>query len=132
MTQKKIMVPIGPNMKDLNQVHHALALAERIQARVFFLRLDLPAGPKDRRMIWVEEALLDLINSARQAGLDVSYQVVRGDDLEEVVAIILKENINLVIIGTQDGDLERHLLKIRSVLPSQIIRVQEKENITYL
>ena len=36
--QKKIMVPLGPEIRDLKSVHYALAAAERLRATVIILR----------------------------------------------------------------------------------------------
>ena len=63
MLQKKILVPVGSSGKDLNSVHYAMALAERIRAQVFILQHGAVEATPHSITTWLDEALLDLITS---------------------------------------------------------------------
>ena len=60
--EKKILVPLGPEIRDLKSVHYALAAAERLQAAIIILRL---ADGHIERTPWIEETLTDLVANAR-------------------------------------------------------------------
>jgi K+-sensing histidine kinase KdpD len=128
--QERILVPLGPHNKDLKGVHHALALAERMQASVYVLLLE-SLEEQDDLMPW-EEALLELINNAREAGLAVSYHIAKGSFEEEVLAFILEEDIHLIVFGGDEAYMARSLLRIKSRAPVQIIQVEKKDNVNYL
>jgi K+-sensing histidine kinase KdpD len=129
--QERILVPLGPHNKDLKGVHHALALAERMQASVYILLLESLAD-RDDLLIWVQEALQDLINNAREAGLAVSYHIAKGSFEEEVLAFILEEGIDLIVFGGDEAYMAPSLLRIKSRAPVQIIQVKRKDNVNYL
>jgi K+-sensing histidine kinase KdpD len=128
--QERILVPLGPHNKDLKGVHHALALAERMQASVYVLLLESLADGEDL-MPW-EEAILELINNAREAGLAVSYHIAKGSFEEEVLAFILEEDIHLIVFGGDEAYMAPSLLRIKSRAPVQIIQVKKKDNVNYL
>ena len=131
MAAKKILVPLVPSAKGLKCVHYALSLAERLGAHVYILQQI--AGPaSDALSIWMDEALLDLINSARQAGLGVSHHITRRLFEEEIVELVRKEGIDVLVFGDDDGGGERLLLQIKPLISSQIIQVKEKVHIGYL
>ncbi|MFZ0612214.1 MAG: universal stress protein [Desulfobacterales bacterium] len=135
MLQKKILVPVGSSGKDLNSVHYALALAERLRAQVFILRHDavkMIQDSPDSIATWLEEALLDLINSARQAGLAVSHHIAHRELKDEIVDLVKDEGIDVVVFGADNGACERLTLQIKDLVPSQIIHVREKDHISYL
>ena len=78
MTQMKILVPCGPGGGDLKSVHHALALAERLQAHVLILQWREPPEDREPQSEWLGEALSDVIANARLAGLSLSHLTVTG------------------------------------------------------
>lgn len=125
MAQKNILVPLGPHTKDLTGVHHALALAKRIPARVFILKFEASEGGQTQG-IWVEEILRDLVASARQSGVSVSYHTARGSFEKEVIGFVGEEEINLVVLGKEGSEVERLLLETRMRVP-KIIQVSEKD-----
>ena len=132
MMQKKILVPVGSSGKDLNSVHYALALAERLRAQVYILQHDaVDASPKSIAT-WLDEALLDLINSARQAGLTVSHHIAHRELKEEIVGMVKDESIDVLVFGADNGVCEHLMLQIKDLVPSQIIQVREKDHINYL
>jgi len=75
---------------------------------------------------------LDLINSARQAGLMVSHHIGHRNLEEEIVGIVRDEGIDVVVFSEDDGAGERLVLQIKSLIPSQIIQVKGKDHISYL
>jgi len=130
MTQKKILVSLGPSAKDLKSVRYALALAERLQAQIYILQQVADTGSESSLSAWLGEALLDLINSARQTGLTMSYHIARGELSEEIINLIKTEGINLFVFGEEDGIGERLLTQIRASVPS--LKVKEKSYMNYL
>jgi nucleotide-binding universal stress UspA family protein len=131
--QKKILVPLGMDSKDLKGVYHALALAERMQARVIILRVEpQDAGNGGETEAWIKRVLLDLVNSATQQGLAVSYHIGHGLFEEEVFRLLTEENIDLVVFGSEEKQIAQSLLRIRSRIPIQIIQVKEKSNVNYI
>jgi len=132
MLQKKILVPVGSSEKDLSSVHYALALAERLRAQVFILRHDAVDASPNSIATWLDEALLDLINSARQAGLTVSHHIAHRELKEEIVGLVKDENIDVLVFGVDNGACEHLMLQIKDLVPSQIIHVREKDRINYL
>ena len=83
VSQKRILVPLGPQSKDLKGVYHALALAERMKAKVLILQIE-NQNDENEADVWKEEVLLDLVNTATQEGLVVSHHIVNGP-LEKVI-----------------------------------------------
>jgi nucleotide-binding universal stress UspA family protein len=132
MLQKKILVPVGSSGKDLSSVHYALALAERLQAQVYILRHDAVDVSPNSIASWLDEALLDLINSARQAGLTVSHHIAHRELKEEIVGLVRDETIDVLVFGSDKGACEHLMLQIKDLVPSQIIQVREKDHISYL
>jgi len=132
MSPKKIMVPLVPSAKDLKSVHYAMSLAERLSAHVYILQQADASGLDNPLSLWMGEALLDLINSARQAGLVVSHHISHRFLEEEIVGIVRDEGIDVVVFSEDDGAGERLVLQIKSLIPSQIIQVKGKDHISYL
>jgi hypothetical protein len=131
MSPKKILVPLALSARDLKSVHYAMSLAERLCANVYILQQ--VADPASGTLsVWMGEALLDLINSARQAGLMVSHHITRRLFEEEIVGLVHSEGIDVLVFGDDDGAGERLLLQIKPLIPSQIIQVKEKDHISYL
>ncbi len=131
-SQKKILVPLVPSGKDLKSVHYALSLAERLHAQVYILQLAPARGVPNPLAVWLDEALLDLINSARQAGLSVSHHIGHRALEEEILGLVKDEGIDVLVFGQDDGACERLLLQIKPLVASQIIQVKEKDHINYL
>lgn len=133
VSQKKILVPLSMENKDLKGVYHALALAKRMQARVIILKVEpQDAENGDEMEGWTKRLLMDLVNSATEEGLVVSYHIGRGRFEEEVFSLLTEEKIDLVVFGSDEKQVERSLLQIRSRIPIQIIQVKEKDHAHYL
>jgi hypothetical protein len=131
MSQKKILVPLWPSRKDLKSVHYALSLAKRLQAQIYILQGAAVTGFENPLSGWLEEALLDLINSARQAGLTVSHHIAYRELEVEIVGLVKEEGIDVLVFGGDDQVCERLLLQVKPLVPSQIIQVKEKDHIDY-
>lgn len=132
MSPKKILVPLLPTAKDLKSVHYAMSLAERLYAQVYILQQACVSGSDNPLSTWVGEALLDLINSARQAGLAVSHHITHRLLEEEIVGLVRNEGIDVLVFGDDSGAGERLVLQIKPLIPSQIIQVKGKDHISYL
>jgi hypothetical protein len=132
MSPKKILVPLVPSVKDLKSVHYAMSLAERLYAHVYILQQAAVSDLDNPLSIWMAEALLDLINSARQAGLTVSHHITHRHLEEEIVGLVREEGIDVLVFGDDDMAGERLLLQIKPLIPSQIIQVKGKNHISYL
>lgn len=132
MFQKKILVPLGRSGRDLKSVHYALSLAERLQSQIYILQQAPIASIDNQFSNWLEEALLDLINSARQAGLTVSHHITHRELKDEIVDLVIAEDIDLLVFSLDDALSERLLLQVKPLIPTQIIQVKEKNHISYL
>jgi nucleotide-binding universal stress UspA family protein len=121
-----------PSAKDLKSVHYALSLAERLDAQVYILQQAAASGLDNPLSMWMGEALLDLINSARQAGLMVSHHITHRLLEEEIVGLARNEGIDVVVFGDDDAAGERLVWQIKPLIPSQIIQVKGKDHISYL
>ena len=122
--QKKIMVPLGPEIRHLKSVHYALAAAERLHAAVIILRL---ADGRKERPRWLEEALTDLVTSARLAGLSLTIVEVNGVPEREVANVAHHERIDLLVFSDDQRRLERNVLELEPRLENVIIQVREKD-----
>ena len=111
MSPKKILVPLVPSAKDLESVHYALSLAERLSAHVYILQQAAASSLDNPLSIWMGEALLDLINSARQAGLVVSHHITHRLLEEEIVGLVRNEGIDVLVFGDDDAAGERLVLQ---------------------
>ena len=133
MKQKKILVPLGPEDKDLNALYHALSLAGRIRAKVFVLYFER-SGDHDDGRGWWEEAVEDVIKGACEEGLSVSYLVARRPFEQELIDLARDEEIDLIVFSAEEEDsgMEQSLRRVGSRVTSQIIRVKEKNDVNYL
>jgi nucleotide-binding universal stress UspA family protein len=129
MLQKKILVPLGISGTDLKGVHYALALAERIKAQVYILQSDDDTGADQSLQFYRGEALSDLINSARQAGLKVSHHIAHKALNEEIVGLVKDEHIDLLVFGEEETLNKRLLLQVKPLVSSQIIQVRGKKHL---
>lgn len=132
MVQQKILVPVGVSDTDLNGVYYALALAVRIRARVYILRHGGEGLSANSKAVRIEKDLIDLINSARKAGLTVSDYIACQELKKEVVALIRAESIDVLVFGAGNGACKRLMPQIKDTFSGQIIQVKERDHISYL
>lgn len=131
MTTKKILVPCGPESGGLKSVHHALALAERLQAHVVILEWRESPGDRKPASTWLGDALNDVIANARMAGLSLSHLRVTGAPLDEIGNIVEDEEIDLLVLSADQSQLEAAILRHHSRLLGAVIRVKEKGSMDY-
>jgi K+-sensing histidine kinase KdpD len=124
--EKKILVLLHPESRELSALHHALALAERIKAQVIVLRVE-PVEQKTALAGWIDEAVLELLNRAREAGTSVSCNTLRDRSKEAVVGFVKEQEIDVLVVGEKERFWGNDLLQMKSRMPTQIIRVSEKE-----
>lgn len=129
---KQILVPLGRSTRDLKSVHYALALAERLEAKVSILQQVSEGDHENPRSHSLDETLSDLINTARQAGIKVAHLVTSGDMKDEIIEMARVEEIDVVVLGKEDGIWRGLQLQIKSLLNKKIIRVKEKNHISYM
>lgn len=127
MTQKKILVPIDPENKDLKALYHALSLAERIRAKIFIL-LFRQLGNSHQIDSWVEEVLMDIIYGASEEGLQVSYHIAEDGLADEVISLVKSEHIDLIVVSAENGPVKDLLQRIIPQMSTQIIQVSGKDN----
>jgi len=123
--RKKIMVPLGPRIRDLKSVHYALAAAERLDGEVILLRLE---DGFERRYPWLEEALTDLIASARLAGLSLTLVEADASPVREIVELAFGERVDLLVFSEDQKQLERRVMARAPELGHKMIQVQGKEH----
>ncbi len=123
--EKNILVPLGPHNMGFRAVHHALALAKRIPARVFILQWGPSEGGEDQRAS-EEDVLGDLITAARQAGLNISHHKARGPFERELLAFVHEEGIHVLVLEEGEEQWHRLLQQTRAALPTQVILVKQK------
>jgi len=132
MSQKKILVPVGPSGKNLKSVRYAMALAQRFEASIYILQLLSASKIFKSDSISLENTLKEVVNSARQVGLTVYHLVAQQEFQEfkdEIVDLINRESIDVLVFGADDEQCERLLKKIRPLVSSQIIEVKEKDHV---
>jgi len=127
VTQKKILVPIDPENKDLKALYHALSLAERIRAKIFIL-LSRQLGNSHQIDSWVEEVLMDIIYGASEEGLQVSYHIAEDGLADEVISLVESEHIDLIVVSAENGPVKDLLQRIIPQMSTQIIQVRGKDN----
>lgn len=126
--EKKILVLLDPQSRELSAVHHALALAERIKAQVIILRIE-PLGERTALTGWVDDVLFELLNRAREAGVAVSCNTCRDCSGKAVLGFVQDQRIDVLVVGEKERHWEKDVLQMKSRMPAQIIRVKEKNEI---
>jgi nucleotide-binding universal stress UspA family protein len=125
METKKILILLDPDSGDLSALHHGLALAGRIRAQVIILRIDRLDGRPDLAG-WLDHAISELLSRAREAGIGVSCNTLRGRSEEAVLDFVREQGVDLLVVGDEERHWEKDLLKMTLRTPTQIIRVREK------
>ena len=126
MMRKKILVPLYPENRDLKALYHALALAERIQAKVFIL-LSRHLGNDQQINGWIEEVLMDVIHGACGEGLQVSYHIAEDGFEDEIINLVQSESIDLIVVSADESLMKASLQRILPRVSSQIIQVRGKD-----
>ena len=135
---EKILVGLDLEKISLWAAVHALNLAKRIQARVYFLLVINPAdkGSEESLMRQVEASmkvsLESLIKEGIADGITVDYYISYGQYDNELVKFVKENRITMLVVGSptpQDEHLEDFddlLEKIRHRIDCRIEIVHEK------
>ncbi len=122
---ENILVPFGKHNLKLKSLYHAFALAERLKAKVFviFFRDEIfTRGPKTP----LEKACLEMVHSACENGMSVSFHIAWGQLELELLNIIKMEHIDIIVIGAGDTEIESVIKDLKLTVSIQIIKVREK------
>lgn len=132
---ERILVAMNTEGSSFWAAIHALNLAKRIKAKVFFL-LVLDAESKgasdDRMEDSARKRLEPLIENGRSKGLTVEYYLTRGNYEEELISFIQENKVTFLVVGSpgkEEGSREtftKVLEKIRHRINCRIEVVYEK------
>ena len=135
---QKILVGLDPGKTSLWAAVHALNLAKRIKASLYFLLVIDPAAKgSDESLIRQVEAsmkskLESLIEEGISDGIPVDYYITYGQYDNELVKFVKENKITMLVMGSstpQDGrleDFDNLLEKIRHRIDCRIEVVHEK------
>jgi nucleotide-binding universal stress UspA family protein len=135
---EKILVGLDPGKTSLWAAVHALNLAKRIQARLYFLLVVDPAakGSDGSLMRQIEASmrasLESLIEEGISEGIPVDYYITYGQYDNELIKFVKENRITMLVVGSptpQDGrleDFDDRLEKIRHRIDCRIEVVHEK------
>ena len=135
---QKILVGLDPGKTSLWAAVHALNLAKRIKARLYFLLVIDPAAKgSDESLIRQVEAsmkskLESLIEEGISDGIPVDYYITYGQYDNELIKFVKENRITMLVVGSptpQNGRLEDFddlLEKIRHRIDCRIEVVHEK------
>lgn len=122
---ENILVPFSRHCSDLNPLYHAFALAERIMAKVFVLFFK-DGNPDQDQVTMLEKACMEMVHSACEEGMNVSFHIARDGFDVEFPNFIRIEHIDLIVIGDDEMDMESTIRSIKPALSVQIIKVKGK------
>ena len=104
---EKILVGMDPETTSYWAGMHALNLAKRINAKVFFLRVvkseakdEVPGGIKGNPAISARKRLEPLIEKARSEGTVVDDYVSYGEYEKELISFIHENKISMLVLGS--------------------------------
>jgi len=126
---ENILVPFGRHSSSLNSLYHAFALAERVKAKVFVFCSKSNGDFIHNQMTSLENACLEMIHSACEEGMAVSFHIAGSKFEEELIKFIQTEYIDLIVVSSGDTEMESAVKRIKSELSIQVIKVKGKNNI---
>jgi nucleotide-binding universal stress UspA family protein len=127
---KNILVPLGKDSVDLKALYHSFALAKRIRGKVFIMFFQ-SENPGMQHSPQLEEACLEMVHSAREEGVSVSFQIVHDRFEHELIDFIKAEHIDLIVMGTKDAKMEAITRGIKPRVSVQIIQVEGNQDINF-
>lgn len=127
---KNILVPFGKDSVDLKALYHSFALAKRIRGKVFIIFFK-SENPEMQNSPPIEEACLEMVHSAREEGVSVSFHIVHDRFEHELIDFIKTEHIDLIVMGNRDAMMETITKEIRPSVSVQVIRVEGKQDINF-
>jgi nucleotide-binding universal stress UspA family protein len=125
MEEKKILILLDSESVDLSALLHGLELAGRISARVTILRID-PSDERPDLPDGLNHAISELLSRAREAGIGVSCNTLKGRSEAAVLDFVREQGIDFLVVGDEGRHWEKDLLQMKLRTPTQIIRVREK------
>jgi len=131
VSHKNILIPLGKDSKDLKALYHALSLAGRIQSRLFVLSFEGLTENSEKNSP-VIEACLDVIHSACEEGLQISFHIAADNAQTEFLELLEKEHIDLIIISDSEIRIEKMIRRIMPQISCQVVQVKTKNNINFL
>jgi nucleotide-binding universal stress UspA family protein len=126
MVEKKILILLDSESVDLSALHHGLELAGRIRAQVSILRIGPSDGNPDL-LDRLDHAVSEVLSRAREAGIGVSCNTLKGRSEEAVLDFVREQGVDLLVVGDEGRHWEKELLQMKLKTPTQIIRVKEKD-----
>jgi len=125
---KNILVPFGRHSLDLKSLYHAFALTERIRAKVFVFFFK-EANLFQEQITPLEKACSEMVHSACEEGMSVSFHIASGWFEVELLNSIKMEHIDLIVIGAGDREMESAIKDFNLGRSIQIIKVKGKNKI---
>ena len=133
---EKILVVMDPQKPLFFAGIHALNLAKRINAKVYFLLVFPPKEPgkpaEDSNEAAVKQKVKTLLEEARSDGLTVDYYLAYGNYESELVSFVQENKITLLVVESssergESRELFREFLdKLRHRINCRIEVVNEK------
>ncbi len=79
----------------------------------------------------IEEACLEMVHSAREEGVSVSFNIVHDRFEHELIDFIKTEHIDFIVMGNKDAMMEAITKEIRPSVSVQVIKVEGKQDINF-
>jgi len=124
MQRKKILVPLGKHARNLKSVHYALSLAGRIQAQIIIVRQRESGEEPTGNFNLVDKSLEELVDDARQHGVNLALYRVDENLVDEVVTLANAKRIGLLVFNADDELSEPTMAQVKTLISSQIIQVR--------
>jgi K+-sensing histidine kinase KdpD len=136
----RVLVAVEPKHPSVSAAVYAFNLAERIQAKIFFLMIDNHAATPaeaarhgEGESAWQEELRSLLSSGNGREGVRVGFYVASGPYESELVSFIRQNRISLLVVGFPAADqqeatglfLER-LMRIKQKINCRVVIVSEK------
>ena len=114
---------------------YAVALAERLDARLYVLQLTGLTGRSSIRKTddsRIEGSIAAIIAEGKRAGIVVSRHITKGPLKNDIINLVRDEHINLLVYHAEDELCAQLLKQIGPKrLPLQIVQVKKKEHVEY-
>ncbi len=127
MTQTAILALLGPGDRDLKSLHYALALGERMEARLVVLQWSEESAQCPPRNAERGDIPAKLITAARQAGRNISHLKEIDFPVRRLVRLVQDEAIELLVLSADEPRAEKLLLNREPPLPCRIIQVGARD-----
>jgi hypothetical protein len=136
----KVLVAVEPKHASVSAAVYAINLAQRIQAKVFFLLIDshpethaVTAADSKGESALPEELKSLISNSRSQEGVKVDFYVANGPYESELITFIRQNRITLLVVGFPAADQQEEtglllgrLMRVKKIINCRIVIVSEK------